>query len=239
MIDLHTHVLPGIDDGPQSIEDALALARGLVADGVTHAVLTPHVYAEHWPNTRTSLLPHFEKFKASLEALKIPLRVSLGGEVRLNDALLDLLDRDEIPTLGVYQGLRTMLLELPDATIPLGSDKLARHLIAKGYCPIIVHPERNKAVMARPEKLEPFVAMGCQVQLTAASVIGEFGRSAQQASDILLRNGWVNAIGSDCHNMVRRTPKMSQARQYLVVTMGQELARKLTHDHPAQLCGLT
>ena len=186
MIDLHTHVLPGIDDGPQSIEDALALARGLVADGVTHAVLTPHVYAEHWPNTRTSLLPHFEKFKASLEALKIPLRVSLGGEVRLNDALLDLLDRDEIPTLGVYQGLRTMLLELPDATIPLGSDKLARHLIAKGYCPIIVHPERNKAVMARPEKLEPFVMMGCKIQLTAASVIGEFGKVAYQTAHVLI-----------------------------------------------------
>lgn len=236
MIDLHTHVLPGIDDGPETIEDALALAKAIVADGVRHAVLTPHVYPGRWNNTRTSLQQQFELFQASLLRLGIPLSVSLGGEVRLNDGVLDLLAQDEIPTLGTYQGLKTMLLELPDATIPLGSDKLARYLIDKGYCPIIVHPERNKAVMEKPERLRPFVDMGCQIQVTAGSVLGEFGRNALTTAQALFDRDWVNLLASDCHNLRGRAPRMAAARAWAAAQLGERKAWSLCFSQPAKLC---
>ncbi|WP_374319654.1 tyrosine-protein phosphatase [Aquabacterium sp.] len=235
MIDIHTHLLPGVDDGPATIDEALALARALVQTGVTHAVVTPHVYPGQWNNTKTSLQPHFERFEAALKALGIPLSISLGGEVRLNDSVLDLLAQDELPTLGVYQGLKTLLLELPDGSIPLGSDKLVRHLLDRGYMPVLAHPERNKAVMEKPERLRPFVDMGCAVQVTAASVIGEFGTQAHKASMALLKQGWVSGIASDCHNLKGRRPRMDGAYELLLRNLGQDTADNLAKNVPTQL----
>ena len=239
MIDVHCHVLPGIDDGAQSLEDALALARACAATGVTHLYATPHVYVGRWENRRSTIREQYELFKHALEVFHVPLVLGMAGEVRLSGEVLELLAGDELPFLGETGGYRTMLLELPDGGIPVGSDRLVRHLVDQRIRPLIVHPERNKAVMDDHERIRPFVEMGCYLQLTAASVIGEFGSAAFRASHKLLREGWVTVVASDAHNLRGRAPRMDAAREYLAEHYGEELADELTRRGPARLAGLS
>ena len=169
---------------------------------------------------------------------KVPLVLGMAGEVRLGAEVLDLLAADEIPFLGEVDGCRTMLLELPDANIPVGADRLVRHLVDQKVRPLIVHPERNKAVMEDVERIRPFVEMGCYLQLTAASVIGEFGAAAFRTSEQLLDEGWATVVASDAHNLRGRAPRMDAARDYLTQHRGADIADELTRRAPARLAGL-
>jgi protein-tyrosine phosphatase len=127
---------------------------------------------------------------------------------------------------------------MPDGQIPLGADKLVGHLLGQGIRPVIVHPERNRAVMDNPDKLHPFVARGCAVQLTAASVIGEFGDRAQKAARHMLDAGWATCVATDAHNLKGRAPRMGAARSWLTEHYGAALATRLTLVGPAGLCGV-
>ena len=238
MIDVHCHVLPGIDDGAPTLEDALALARACAATGVTHLFATPHVYPGRWENRRSTIRTQYELFKRALAVFHVPLVLGMAGEVRLNADVLELLSEDELPFLGECDGLRTMLLELPDGSIPVGADRLVRHLVDNRIRPLIVHPERNKAVMDDHERIRPFVEMGCCLQLTAASVIGEFGSGAFRASEKLLEERWATVVASDAHNLRGRAPRMDAARDYLAEHYGDDLADELTRRAPARLAGL-
>jgi protein-tyrosine phosphatase len=238
MIDLHAHLLPGIDDGPPDIDAALALARAQVKDGVRVAFATPHVYPGQWSNTRSSILVAYASFEYALQRMGIPLRLCVAGEVRLNADIMDLHQQDELPFLGLCEGMHTMLLEMPDGSIPVGSDRLVRYLLDNRIRPVLVHPERNKAVMEKPERLRPFVDMGCFVQLTAASVIGEFGSSAQRTAQTLIDNEWVDLVASDTHNLKGRAPRMGAARKALASTYGEAFANQLTWLGPAHIAGL-
>lgn len=238
IIDIHSHLLPGVDDGAQTPEDALALARAAVADGVCHLVLTPHVFPGRFDNTRSTIEQEFPRFENLLRVYNIPLELAFAGEVRLDGTMLDLLAAGELPFLGSVGGYRTMLLELPDAQIPLGADRLILHLLRQGIRPVIVHPERNKAVMEKPERIEPFVTMGCFLQLTAGSLLGQFGPRALQASRHMLEREWVTAVASDAHNLGARNFRLGEARQWLAAEYGGAAACQLLHDGPASLCGI-
>lgn len=237
MIDIHCHLLPGIDDGPATLEAALALARACVADGITHAVLTPHLLAGRWENTRSRIGAEHARFEKALQTLKIPLQLAWAGEVRLGAEVLDWLAQGELPLLGGEDGPRCLLLEMPDGQIPLGADKLVLALRRQGITPVIAHPERNRAVAEQPERLRPFIEAGCRTQLTAASVVGQFGSRAQGACEALLERGWAHCVASDAHNLTGRAPRMSAARQWLTEQGSAELAHELTVLGPARLCG--
>lgn len=238
MIDLHCHLLPGIDDGPADVDAALALAKAQVLDGVKLAFATPHVYPGQWNNKRSTIAQPFETFCFALQRLGIGLRLRMAGEVRLNADIMDLHQANELPFLGVCDGMHTMLLEMPDATIPVGSDRLVRYLLDNRIRPVLVHPERNKAVMEKPERLRPFVDMGCFVQLTAASVVGEFGSQALRTARTLLDNEWVHLVASDAHNLKGRAPRMKAAKQALSDTFGEGFAQEMTWFGPARIAGL-
>ncbi len=237
MIDIHCHILPGIDDGPSTLDAALALAQACVDDGITHAVLTPHVFPGRFENRRSSIEEDFERFAARLQAAQIALSISWAGEVRLTPEVLDLLARGELPFLGQVAGQKTMLLEMPDGQIPLGSDRFVRHMLAHGVRPVIVHPERNRAVMEQPDRLRVFIEQGCYVQVTAGSLVGQFGPKAQATANALLDLGWVHAVASDAHNLSGRRPRMRDAAAWLTEHHGAALARQLTVLGPAGLCG--
>lgn len=237
MIDIHCHLLPGIDDGPPTLEAALALARACVADGITHAVVTPHVFAGRWENTRSTIGVEHARFAQALKTLNVPLELSWAGEVRLSAEVLDWLAQGELPFLGGEQGARHLLLELPDGQIPLGADKLVLALRRQGITPVIAHPERNRAVMEKPERLRPFIEAGCKTQLTAASVVGQFGSRAQGACEALLERGWAHCVASDAHNLTGRAPRMTAAHQWLTERGGSSLAHELTVLGPSRLCG--
>ncbi|HEY5579757.1 MAG TPA: CpsB/CapC family capsule biosynthesis tyrosine phosphatase, partial [Rhodoferax sp.] len=156
MIDLHCHFLPGIDDGPETMAQALELARAAVADGITHSVLTSHVHPERYANRRSSLALAVAEFAAELAQVNIALNVRIGGEARLCPELIDLVADDQVPFLGEVAGYRILLLEFPHQMIPLGSLRFIRSLLKLKIRPLIAHPERNKTIMANTDKVREF-----------------------------------------------------------------------------------
>lgn len=235
MIDLHCHLLPGVDDGARTMEEALTLARAAVANGVQAAVLTPHVYPGVFDNCWSSLVPVFDAYRRALYAARIPLRVYLGGEVHLHPDIFDLLARDELPAIGVQDGKPLVLIEFPDGSIPPGAETACRMFTEQGMRWLIAHPERNKAVMRDPARIRPFVDMGCMLQLTAASVIGEFGSAAAETAHILLARGMVHVVSTDAHNLRHRPPRLKEARSLLSQRYGLGLAYRLTEETPLQI----
>lgn len=238
MIDIHCHMLPAIDDGPQTLDDALALAWACAEDGIRHVVLTPHVFPGRYDNDRASVLAEFGRFRAELAQAGVPITVSVAGEVRLMPEMIEMLAAGDLPFLGHSEGKHNLLLELPDGQIPLGTDTLVRRLLRQGVRPVIVHPERNRAVMSQPERMRPFVEAGCLLQLTAGSLTGHFGARAQAVAAALLEAGLVAVVASDSHNLKQRRPQMRAAREWLVRTHGVGVAFELLAATPATLCGL-
>lgn len=238
MIDLHCHYLPGIDDGSQSMAESLDLARASVADGITHAVMTPHVHLGRYENTRTTVAQAVSEFRAALNVAGIALQIYAAGEVRLSADIIDLLEQDELPFLGVLNGYRVLLLEFPYGQIPVGTEKLARWLLAQKIRPLIAHPERNKVVLHNHEKLRPYVDMGCLLQVTAGSLLGDFGKPVQDCALAMLERRWVSLIASDAHNLLHRAPVMTPARNWLLQYGGLALADELTRATPAKILGI-
>jgi len=239
MIDLHCHYLPGIDDGSQSLAESLDLARASVADGITHAAMTPHIHPGRYENIRSSVIAATEYFRAALVEAAIPLQIFPAGEVRLTADLLELLENDELPFLGKMDGYRILLLEFPYGHIPVGTEKLLRWLLDHRIRPLIAHPERNKAVLENVERIAPFVEMGCMLQLTAGSVIGDFGKPAQDSCALMLERRWVSVVATDAHNLLHRAPVLSKAREWLQERGGQSWADELTLSLPAKILGVS
>ena len=235
MYDLHCHLLPGIDDGPADLETSLAMARLAVANGITHAVLTPHIHPERYSNSRASVTHAAAVFRADLAAADIPLQIGIAGEVRLSAEILAWVEESAIPFLGEWQGDKVMLLELPHGHVPPGSDKLAAWLLERHIRPMIAHPERNKGIMRDRAQLEPFLDMGCLIQLTAGSVAGQFGAPAQQCAEALLSEGVVTILASDAHNLKVRVPDLMPGLAHAISLIGEDAANQLVHENPQRL----
>ena len=158
MLDLHAHVLPGIDDGPRTLEDAVALARALADDGVEHVVATPHIYPGVFDNTPDRIADAFERLRGAIADSDIGLTMTWAAEVRICPEIIDWLERRRLPLLnGSLVGPSTVLIELPDGQIPVGTDRLLARLVDHGITPLMAHPERNKAVMEQPNRLEAWL----------------------------------------------------------------------------------
>lgn len=236
MIDLHSHILPGIDDGARDLSEALAIARAHVADGTRCVVATPHIYPGVFDNTPSTIAAAHATLVAALADEGIALSVQWAAEVRAGAEVLDMLALGTLPFLGQEGPWRHLLLELPDNQIPVGTDRLVAMLLKHHVKPVIAHPERNKGVMADIQKIKPLVDQGCLLQVTAGSVIGEFGSRAQQAAEQLIEQGWVHALASDAHRTTTRAPKIKPARAWLQARYGSAMADALTLSGPARIC---
>ena len=235
MIDLHCHLLPGIDDGPATPGETLRLCRMAVADGITHAIVTPHIHPGRWSNTKQSIARDCARLQRALARRNIPLRVGFAAEVRLTDQVMRQVEENEIPFYGEVDAYRVMLLEFPHNQIIPGSDKLAQWLLARKIRPLIAHPERNKQLMKEPALLQPFIDIGCWLQLTAASVLGNFGERAESLAKLLLDEGKVKVLASDGHNIGVRKPVLSEAFSYISEHYGEACARRLMLDNPERI----
>jgi len=228
-VDIHCHCLPGLDDGPRTMAESLDLCRRLVADGITTVVATPHQLGGYdGRNSATQIRAAVSELNDAVAAARIPLRVVCGADVRIDERIPEMLVKDEVMTLG--DGRRFLLLELPrEAQIsPIG---LARELNSDGITLILTHPERYRYLSQNPGTVFAWLAEGILLQLTAASVLGAFGSSAERACWYWLATGAASLVASDAHGR-SRGPCMSQAFAAISRRLGPMVARHVCIDNP-------
>ena len=235
MIDLHSHLLPGLDDGARTLDEALGLARIAVADGISRSVLTPHIHPGRYDNDLRSIREAFDQLEGALERHRIPLEIGMAAEVRISMEMLTLIDQGRIPFLGVEGDFSILLLEFPHSHILPGTEKMVSVLLERGIRPMIAHPERNKDVIRRLDKIEPFVRAGCMLQVTAGSVAGDFGPLARQRAIEMLERGWVEVLASHAHNAEFRPPRLEPGRAAAARVVGEAASWRLVRERPAEL----
>lgn len=220
MYDLHCHILPGLDDGAQTVEDSLALAQVAIEEGITHIVATPHHNDGFYVNDHVSVRERVEHFNQVLFQQHFPLTVLPGQEVRYYDRLVDELEQKQgVMTLN---DSRYLLLEFPHDSVPRRIEETIHELQVIGLVPIIAHPERNKEIASDHEKLVSLVKMGALAQVTAQSIAGGFGSKLQAAATELCRRNLVHVIASDAHNVRSRPFAMKEAFQVIRHKLGEE-----------------
>lgn len=212
MIDMHSHILFGVDDGPETIEDTLRILEQAAIEGITDMIATPHAFSPHFHVSRTEIEGQIELLKDVIEAAKIPVKLHTGQEVRLCDNLVEKLHMKEALTLA---NSRYLLLELPTQSVPAYTVNIIQSLLGEGYIPIIAHPERNRAIAEKPERLERLVRHGALAQITAGSVAGHFGKNVQKLSLQLIEANLIHTYGSDVHNVTTRPALFEEGLDYL------------------------
>lgn len=220
MIDLHCHILPGVDDGAKDMEDSMKMARTAVEEGITHILATPHYKNGHWDNEKRDILPLVEEVQDELDARGIPLTIFPGQEVRINGELMEDIELDRIQFID--ENNQYVLIEFPTPSIPAYTESLFFEMQRSGVIPVIVHPERNHAVLKDPNILLPFIEKGALAQLTAASYTGGFGKEIQQVSTKLIEADLVHFIASDAHNVKSRSFHMRAAFDKLEKEYGSD-----------------
>lgn len=208
MIDLHCHILPGIDDGPPSLRATVELARAQVAAGVRQVVATPHVTWELPANDPPRIREAVAEVNAVLEAEGIDLEVVAGGEIGLTRAAA--LDDDDLRALAMGEG-PWILVEPPLQVASTGFDVVLHRLGARGHRVVLAHPERCPAFQREPKKLRECVAAGMLTSITAGSLVGRFGSTVQRFTRGLVAAGLVHNVASDAHDALRRPPGLREA----------------------------
>ncbi len=237
MIDIHSHILPEVDDGARSVEEALEMLRMAVDSGVTIQVLTPHIHFGRFENKKEDLEQKFQIFQDKADAANIKIGLQLASEVRISSEIMQLVARNDIPTLGQSNNKKYFLLEFPRIELPVGYENLVKWLVNKHYMPVIVHPERNQTFVRQPQKLQVLLDIGCPLQITASSLVGQFGDEAKNNAQKLLIDGHVSAIASDCHNLKGRKPNLDLGRKLAAGLVGEELSHRYCYDIPFLLIG--
>lgn len=232
MIDIHSHILPGLDDGAESLDIAIAMAEIAVADGVTHIVCTPHITPGVYHNTADGIAQHVAWLQGELDLRGIPLRLAAGADIHISPTLVADLDAGIAPTLA---GSRAILFEPPHHVLPPRMDQAVARLIAAGYVPVITHPERLSWIESRYDVVMALSDMGAPLQLTAGSITGAFGKRPQYWAERILDEGRADIVASDAHNARARSPRLSQARDRVAARLGEAEAENLVLWRPAAL----
>jgi len=229
VIDLHCHIVPGLDDGPTTIDESREIARRSLVDGVTAIAATPHV-REDYPTSADAMEAGVAALRKDFAAAGIGLDVLHGGEVALDE--LPRLAPEALVRFSLAQTGRYLLVEFPYFTWPLGLENAVSHLRRSGLTPVLAHPERNDEVKWDPGRLEPAVQAGALVQVTAASVEGRFGRATRDTAERLLELRLVHVLASDAHAPSLRVGRLAAA----AARLGDErLAAYLTEEAPAAI----
>lgn len=233
-VDIHCHLLPGIDDGAADWEQALAMARIAAADGIAAVVATPHQLGNYGHNRAEAIRRLVDQLQASLERHGIPLTVVPGADVRIEPELVRKVREGEVLTLSGRS--RYVLLELPhELYVPL--DGLLGEMQRAGLVGILSHPERNLGILARPQLAESLVDAGCLMQVTAGSLMGTFGPQVQAAAERMLTRGLVHFLATDAHSPKSRRPLMRRAFDRAAELVGLDAARELCCRNPARVVG--
>lgn len=228
MIDIHSHILPGLDDGAKHMEESLRMARKAVDQGIRVVIATPHHKTARYENNRLTVLESVHQLNARLCEESIPLKVHPGQEIRIFENMGYTFDESKLLTLnetGVY-----VLIELPSQEVPRYTDHLIYNLSIQGYIPIIAHPERNPVILNNPDVLYEFVKNGALSQVTASSLTGKLGKKVRKFSESLIEHNLAHVIASDAHHIDYRSFDLKDAYLSLRKRMGTSYVKQLSEN---------
>ncbi|WP_062051730.1 tyrosine-protein phosphatase [Bacillus sp. JCM 19034] len=209
MIDIHCHIIPGVDDGPKTVAEAMAMAQQAEREGITAIVATPHHKHPSFMNDGQAVLKAVQELNASLKEYEISLNVLPAQEIRLFGEMNEQLQTGELLSYGGHN--QYILVEFPSNQIPRYTKQLFYDLRMQDYTPIIAHPERNKVLMEQPDMLYEFVKNGALTQVTTSSITGHFGKKIKKFSEQLIEANLTHFIASDAHNLAERAFRMEEA----------------------------
>jgi len=232
-VDVHCHVLPGVDDGAPDLETSLTMLRAAAEAGTSAMIATPHQHPTRYPNQPGPLRAAFQLLTSARDERvaageQLP-ELHLGAEVHLDDGLVERLEAGELLTLA---GGRHVLLELPDVFPTRAVEQLLYELQVAGFSPVLAHPERVGQLARDPRLVERFVRLGALTQVTAHSVSGRFGPECRALTQRLLEARLVHLVASDAHDLVRRTTPLAEARAAVVEAFDEGEALRLFEQNP-------
>ena len=229
MVDIHHHLLWGLDDGARDFDTSVAMAKASAADGVTHIVCTPHA------NGNYAYLPEenagkIAELQERLDADGVPLKLGIGCDFHLSYD--NILEARENPKKFSINGRGYLMVEIPDYGIPVGLSETFYELQLAGLTPVLTHPERNPTLQQNLGRLAEWMRGGVLVQVTGDSVTGNMGKTAKRVAHELLAKRWVHFLATDAHNLSSRPPRLSEARDLVAKKYGQGYADSLTTINP-------
>ena len=249
MIDLHNHLLPGLDDGARTLEESMEMCRISVHDGVRTIVATPHSLNGVYENDRPTILAKVRELNAEISNKswgpnpapgilpgsgdQADLKILPGADIHFSLEILAQLDQKKAMTIG--DGGKFLLLEFPSQGIPYGAEGVLFQLLARGVTPILTHPERNLEIARRPHRYGEMIRRGCLGQVSAMSLTGGFGRTVRKVAETLLEKRLVHFIASDAHSPNGRPPVISSAVQAAAKIVGAEEARRMVTEYPQDI----
>jgi len=232
LIDIHTHILFDVDDGPKNESDSLNMLKQAAMEGITDIVCTSHAMHPQYHVQYSKVEEQVSALQQLLQDHQISITLHTGHEVRLNDELLPRLQQKQLHTLAHSHYI---LLELPSNTIPAYTKEMIRRLKSAGYTPILAHPERNHAIRENPKRLDDLILEGAFTQITTGSLTGLFGKEVQRLSLALVRANYIHTIGSDAHNVSTRKFCYQAALQYLAKKNEVEVVDRLLMNNASVL----
>jgi protein-tyrosine phosphatase len=226
MIDIHCHILPSLDDGAESLEMACAMAEMAIADGITHIIGTPHASQNH-PFVPELVKQRRDELQAQFNGR---LTFATGCDFHLSFENLQEIRHD--PARFTLNQRNYLLVEFAEYSIPPSLDQALHQLQLAGLRPVITHPERNPLIRAQPERLFHWLHQGCYSQVTAQSLLGRFGKSAQDAAERWLDGGAIHFLASDAHNITSRPLKLKETYELVAKRRSEDVARALLVENP-------
>lgn len=231
-IDIHCHLLFGLDDGAASIETSLAMARLAADDGIEHILCTPHITPGIYDNAGSGIAAALSVLREAIAAAAIPVELGIGADVHMAPNLQAGLRSGSIPTLA---GSRYFLFEPPHHVLPPRMEQLLATLLEAGYVPILTHPERLSWVEQHYDLIVRLSAMGIPMQVTAGSITGRFGPRIRALAERMLDDGLVDLVATDAHNITSRPPQLSAAHALVAARLGDIEADAMVRSRPAAI----
>ena len=230
MYDLHSHIIPAIDDGAKNLDESLAMLQIAADCGTEVIIATPHVIEGSWLPDWDEIVAGCSNLTQSMEAASISqLTIYPGAEVALN---MDILDRISGPGKYCINSSQYMLIELPATHIPQFADEFFFTLQARGITPIVAHPERHPELGRNPHILKDWINRGILAQINGTSITGRMGERTMKTAELFLTNGMAHVIGSDAHSPRHRTPRLTETKIKLHKLVGKDYATQLLITNP-------
>lgn len=233
MIDIHCHILPGLDDGPDTFEESLQMCRKAVSDGIEQIVAAPHIKRNTYNNTKDDIITQTDALNSLLRSEGLELNIIPAAAVRFEWDLFERIMAGEVPMFGAE--VQYLLLEPPLELMPPHFDKFIHELLLKGIVPIITHPERIYEVQENIQRLYKLVNLGALVQVATMSITGEFGVRVEGTVKLMLKNHLAHLIGTEAHSTLNRPPILSPALKVASKIIGNEEAMAMVTETPERI----